>query len=276
MKSVNKKVGVIGCGNMGQVILGSVVSIVGRRNVFCYDVDKKKLIEIKRNYKVNVLDSNFQLAKNTDVIILAVKPQQIKDVLEEIKTLINSKKLIISIAAGVKIKFIEQFFDTRIQVVRTMPNLPLKVSCGVVAMCKNNFCSKDNYDFAKTIFLQKGIVVEVKEKMIDLITAISGSGPAYIFYISEIIQDVAVDLGLAKKIVPDLVNYTILGAAKMLVEQQKNFSAEELKNKVTSKGGTTEQALNVFYNKKLKKIFKEAIKKAYFRAKELSKIVSKN
>ncbi|MFN3551092.1 MAG: pyrroline-5-carboxylate reductase family protein, partial [Endomicrobiia bacterium] len=99
---------------------------------------------------------------------------------------------------------------------------------------------------------------------------------AYIFYISEIIQDVAVDLGLAKKIVPDLVNYTILGAAKMLVEQQKNFSAEELKNKVTSKGGTTEQALNVFYNKKLKKIFKEAIKKAYFRAKELSKIVSKN
>ncbi len=276
MKFVNKKVGIIGCGNMGEVILDSVISTVEQKNIFCYDIDKNKLDEVKKNYKVNIVKSNSELTKNSDVIILAVKPQKIKDVLEEIKTLVNSKKLIISIAAGVKIKFIEKFFNKKIQVVRTMPNLPLKVCCGVTAICKNNFCSKKNYNFAKMIFLKKGIVVEVKEKMMSLITAISGSGPAYIFYISEIMQKISTVLELNREIVADVVNYTILGAAKMLVDQKKNFSAEELKNKVTSKGGTTEQALKVFYSNNLEKIFEEAIKKAYFRAEELSKIVSKS
>ncbi|MCS7227928.1 MAG: pyrroline-5-carboxylate reductase, partial [Endomicrobia bacterium] len=258
----------IGCGNMGEVVVSCAVSVVNNKNVFCYDIDKKKLRSIKKKYNVNISYSNSQLVQDSDVIVLAVKPQQIKEVLLEIRDFVTPQKVIISIAAGIKIKFIEKILSSKTQILRTMPNLPLKVGYGVTAICKNNFCKNENCDFAKKIFSNKGIVIEVKENKIDLITAISGSGPAYIFYISEVIQKIARSFNLPKKIVPEVVNYTILGAAEMLV--QSKLSAEELRQAVTSKGGTTEQALKVFYKHKLDKIFNEAIKKAYTRAKKLS------
>ncbi len=264
-----KKVGIIGCGNMGKVLIDSLVDFVGREKIFCFDIDERKILEVKSKYNVNILSSNKDVVLNSDFIILAVKPQQIKEVLEEIKDFIDNKKVVISIAAGIKIKFLEKFLKQK-QIVRVMPNLPLKVGLGISAICSNRFCKKDNLEFVKKIFSIKGEVVEIKEKFFDLITAVSGSGPAYIFYISEIIQKVAVELGLPKRFVSKLVNFTILGAAKMLSEEK--LTAEELKKAVTSKGGTTEQALNVFKRYKVEKIFYKAIKKAYIRAKQLSKL----
>ncbi|MEM4368065.1 MAG: pyrroline-5-carboxylate reductase [Candidatus Anstonellales archaeon] len=268
-----KKVGIIGCGNMGSILVESVVNVVGKNNTYCFDVDKEKSYKIKKVYKVKVLKSNFDLLNFVDVVLIAVKPQQIKDLLVEIRPYIKKEHLFISIAAGVKIKTIEKILEKKVQIVRAMPNLPLKVSCGVTAVCKNKFCNTTNYNFAKEIFRYKGIVLEVKEKLMDAITAISGSGPAYIFYISEILQNVAKDLNLPKRIIPNLVNYTILGAAKMLI--QEKMPAFELKNSVTSKGGTTEQALNIFYKHKIEDIFFKAIFSAYKRAEEFSKLVDK-
>lgn len=268
-----KKVGIIGCGNMGFVLIDSVINVVGKHNTFCFDVDKEKLNKVKKVYKVNTLNSNVELVSCVDVILLAVKPQQMVELLKEIRAYIK-KHLIISIAAGVKVETIQKILGKKVEIVRTMPNLPIKVDCGVTAMCRNRFCSDSNYKLAKKIFECKGIVLEVKEDFMDIITAISGSGPAYIFYISEILQNIAKSLNLPKKIIPDLVNYTILGAAKMLV--QESSSACELKDSVTSKGGTTEQALNIFYKYKLDKIFFEAVSAAYKRAEELSKLVDRS
>ncbi len=266
------KIGVIGCGNMGSILVDSLVSVIGNKNVFCFDIDNFKLRKLKNKYKVNILSSNEDIADKTDIIILAVKPQQIKDVLEKIKNFINEKKVVVSIAAGIKIKFLESVLGNK-QIIRVMPNLPMKIGIGVSAICKNKTCSKKNFEIIKKIFSKKSIVVELNEKFFDLITAVSGSGPAYIFYISEIIQKVALKLGLPKKIIPDIVNYTILGAAKMLTEEK--IPAEKLKDAVTSKKGTTEQALNVFDLYNLDKIFYLAIKKAFHRAKEISEEISK-
>ncbi|MCS7231192.1 MAG: pyrroline-5-carboxylate reductase [Elusimicrobiota bacterium] len=267
-----KKVGIIGCGNMGMVLVDAICGLVGNDNVYCYDIEKKKLNIVKEKYKVNISNSNKDVVSTSEVILVAVKPQQIAEVLKEIKDYLKNH-LLISIAAGVKISTIEKIVKKEIAIVRVMPNLPLRVSCGVSAICKNKFCSMEDYNFAKEIFRKKGVVLEVKEKFMDLITAISGSGPAYIFYISEIIQNIAKKLKLPNKIIEELVNYTVLGAAKMLTEEK--ISASELKNKVASKGGTTERALEVFYSYKLEKIFYKAIHNAYKRAKELSDLVDK-
>lgn len=266
-----KKIGIIGCGNMGEILVDAAIQIVGRRNVYCYDIDQKKIRSIIKDYKVNIASSNLDLVKIVDVVIISVKPQQFNEVLLEIKDGISESKLIVSIAAGIKIKHIENFLIEKAQIVRCMPNLPLKVAFGVTAMCKNNSCSDKNYEFVKKIFSQKGIVVEVKERMIDIITAISGSGPAYVFYLSEILQRVSNELGLPKKIISEVVNYTILGAAEMLTKQR--ISAKELRLAVTSKGGTTEEAIKVFKKYKLDKIFYNAVKKAYLRAKILSNML---
>lgn len=264
-----KKVGVIGCGNMGSVLVDAVVSTVGAKNVFCFDVERNKVKYLVEKYKINEACSNKELVEKSDVVILAVKPQQFNEVLYEIKNFVTKQKIIVSIAAGIKISSIERILSKKAQIIRCMPNLPMKVSKGVVAICKNKSCSTTNYEFTKEIFLKKGIVLDVKEQLIDLVTALSGSGPAYIFLISEIMQDVAIKLGFPKKLVANLVNYTILGAAEMLVKENK--PAKELTSAVISKGGTTEQALKVFFESNLHDIFYKAIKRAYLRAKELSR-----
>lgn len=267
-----KTVGISGCGNMGEVIVDAAVSLVGCKNVYCFDTDRQKLSRMKKIYRVNLLNSNAEVGQKSDVFIIAVKPQQIKEVLNEVVNHINKNKVVVSIAAGVKIETINKILGKNVQVIRVMPNLPLKIGYGVTAVCKNRVCKQKNYEFVKKLFEKKGIVVEVNEKLMDLITAVSGSGPAYVFYISEIIQNVAKKLKLPEKIVPKVVNYTILGAAKMLVEEK--LTAKELKQAVTSKGGTTEQALNVFYKHNLEQIFYRAIREAYKRAEKLAKLVS--
>ncbi|MCX7956571.1 MAG: pyrroline-5-carboxylate reductase [Endomicrobia bacterium] len=262
-----KKVGIIGCGNMGNIILDAAVSLLSEKNVCCYDVDKNKLDLIEKKYNVKIAASWKDVFKNADSIIIAVKPQQFKDLIDNIKLFVKNH-LIISIAAGVRISSIEKMLGKKVQIVRTMPNLPLKVSCGITAICKNEVCSIKNFNFTKELFSKKGIVLEVEEKDIDKITAISGSGPAYIFYISEIIQNVCKKLKLPSKIIEELVNYTILGAAEMLVKEYS--TAKQLKDAVTSKGGTTQKALETLYKHNLENIFYKAINNAYLRAKELS------
>ncbi len=269
------KFGIIGCGKMGSVILESILSLksVNHRNVMISDIDETKLRHYEKKYKILISKSNCNLTKFSDLIILAVKPQQIKEVLDEIKSFVTPRKIVVSIAAGVKISTIEKVLGKNVPIVRTMPNLPLKVGCGITAVCYNSTAKNNSRikSLTKRIFSVKGEIVEIKENKMDLITAISGSGPAYLFYISEILQYCGVRFGLAKNVSEKLVNQTLHGAAVMLSES--GISAEQLRKDVTSKGGTTEYALKTFYKYNLKKIFYKAIQAAKNRAKELSKMV---
>lgn len=267
----NKKIGIIGCGNMGEALLGRLSKVMEKSvSIMVSELDAARRAAIQEKYKIIVEIDNNYLVKYCDVIILAVKPQDLENVLrQEVCCGISEKKLLISIAAGVTTKYIESVAGDTTPVIRAMPNMPAVIGEAVTAICAGSAASKTDIELARQIFLTIGDVVEVDEKHMDAVTAISGSGPAYFFYLIEALTEVAVKFGLEERTARDLAVKTAIGSSKLLDVMKEQ--PEVLRKKVTSKGGTTEAALKVFDDKKLKKIIEEAAVAARNRSKELSK-----
>jgi pyrroline-5-carboxylate reductase len=259
----NKKViGIIGCGSMGSAIIGQ------NKIAIIFDKDPKKNAYIKKRYHVKVAFDIQELVSESDIIIIAVKPQDIGQVLNDIKSAINNQ-LIISIAAGISINYIENKIGGKARIIRVMPNMAAQVRSGISAICKGRFAENNDLLIAENIFRKLGKVERVEEDCFDAFTAIAGSGPAYFFYFIEALSEAGKKLGFSEKMIASFVKEVGKGSIKLL--EETGLSASELREKVASKGGTTEAALNVFKNKKLNAIIKEAILKATKRAKELSK-----
>ena len=212
---------------------------------------------------------NISLAKRSDVIILAVKPQDIRNVLEEIKPYTKGK-LVISIAAGVTTLFLEKILG-KVRVVRIMPNMPVMVGKGISAISCGRFAKAKDFKIASRIFSNLGEVIEVKEKMMDAVTSVSGSGPAYYFLFTYLLANAAQANGLKKGLALKLARATFIGAAEII--KSKNLSMEELIKKVASKGGITEAALKVFKQEKLGTIIKKAVKSALLKSSNVTKRV---
>lgn len=259
---MNRKIGIIGCGNMGGAIISQ------NQNAIVFDKDRKKIGDIKKKFSVKVAFDSQDLVKKSNIVIIAVKPQDIDGVLEEIKSVIN-RQLIISIAAGITTKYIENKIGGKVRVIRVMPNIAAQVKSGISAMCKGKFAKDNDLKVTEKIFTKIGKVAKVKEKDIDAFTAIAGSGPAYFFYFIESLTDAGKKLGFKEKQMADFVIEVAKGSIKLLIEAK--LSARELREKVTSKGGTTEAALNVFKHDRFNQIIKEAVLKAAQRAKQLSR-----
>lgn len=242
-------------------------------NFIIAEKDRLKAAFVKRVYKVkNALDTE-ELVSRSDVIIVAVKPQDIAGVLEEIKYALKARKkkkvLIISIAAGISTSYIESKIPDGARVVRAMPNMPASIGEGITALCKGSFANATDLSIAKEIFALLGATVIIKkEELINAVTAVSGSGPAYLFYIVSAILGAAEGLGLDKETANMLVYHTLIGSMDLL--SGHNFDAQTLISKVASKGGTTEAALEVFKERQLGQIIIDAIQAAYQRAKDLS------
>jgi len=230
-------------------------------------VSKKRLNYICRKYKVKKCYSNQDAVKYSDVFFLAVKPYQIEAVLKEIAGQVKQTQLVISIAAGIKTQKIENYLN-KAHVVRVMPNTPALIGEGAIAICRGRSATSSDIKIAGKLLSSCGIVVDVAEKDMDAVTVVSGSGPAYIFYIAEVMRETAEKLGMQKDDAKKLVNQTLLGASKMLV--LSGDEPENLRQKVTSKGGTTEAAFKVLAGKKFGKIFEKAIFAASQKSKELS------
>jgi len=264
-----KTIGIIGCGNMGEAILRGIISTktVSPKNIFVSDMNSNKLDCIKRTYRVNVTFSNSTVAKSSDVIIMAVKPQDICSALSDISQEFNNKKLLISIAAGVGVKKIRSLLEKNASVARAMPNMPALVGEGVTAVCLDYVPHIYKKDIIK-IFLSIGDVVEIKEKYFDAVTAVSGSGPAYFFYMIEVLIKSAVGLGLKRSVAEKMAVKTAQGSIRLLNQLKQDPAI--FRKKVTSKGGTTEAAFKLFKKKKFGRIFEEGIKKASQRSKELA------
>jgi pyrroline-5-carboxylate reductase len=265
-----QKIGVIGCGNMGEAILGGIISdkVVSAKDILVSDVDSAKLDSIKNKYKVDVTFNNSIVAKSSSMIIVAVKPQDMNSVLLGISECFEGKKFLVSIAAGVTIKKITSVIGGGVPVARAMPNMPALIRQGFSAVSFSKNTGKEDAEFAKKVFSCLGDVVEVKEKDLDTITAISGSGPAYFFYIVEMLIKTGTKLGMTKDIAKRAALKTALGSVELL-----NRSGEEpslLRKKVTSKGGTTEAAFKVFKKRGLERIMQNGITAAKKRSKELS------
>lgn len=268
----NKTIAFLGAGNMGEAIIrGLVVSgKVLPEQILASDLRTERLKELSKKFKIIITGNNSQAVKEADILILAVKPQQMKDLLKEIAEYINSKHCVISIAAGITLNFLEKSLPKKIPIVRVIPNTPAIIQAGAIAFALGHRAGENEANLTEEIFNSLGYTVKVTEKYLDAITALSGSGPAYIFYLAEILIAVGEKLGLAEELSRKLTLQTIFGAAKMLVETKED--PRLLRQKVTSPGGTTEAALKILEEKKLLDIFNLALHAAKERSIELGKI----
>lgn len=261
-----KTIAVIGAGNMGGAIIGALAkdSGFGKENIYVYDKFIKD--EIK-NLGVNCVSVKEAIC--AECIILAVKPNILKDVCEEIRNLCDiSEKVFISIAAGVKIQTLERFLSSD-KIIRVMPNICLTAGEGMCVMCKDGGVSDDELSFAKSIFDLAGKTIVIKEDLIDACTAINGSGPAYVFMFMEAMADAAVSLGIDRKTAYELSAQTVLGSAALMLES--GLHPAELKDRVCSPGGTTIEAVKALENTGFRNAVFSAVNACAEKAKEMSK-----
>lgn len=263
------KIAIIGCGSMGEAILKG---LLGENIKNCDILIVQRSIErssyLRETYGLAVVD-DISLTQEADVILLGVKPQDLQTVLAQLKDSLHPKTLIISLAVGVTTKFILEQLGTQNPVVRAMPNTPALVRRGMTGLAAAVTCNKDCLNTAKELMATVGTCVVVDEELIDLVAAVSGSGPAYFFWLVENLTSAAVDLGLSKEVAELLVRETFVGAGMLL--DQSNESAAQLRAKVTSPKGTTQAAINVIEAKRASQVVKEALAAAIARAHELRK-----
>ena len=264
------KFGFIGAGNMaGAIIRGMLASkAISAKCVLVSDLKKDTLRSFSKRLGIQAKSKNMELVKQVDVIIIAVKPQAIKTVLKEIGESIKSSQIVISIAAGVSIKTLRKHLKDG-HIVRVMPNLGCFINQSATAVCYSKGESKKAKDISKSLFSLIGTVTEVPEKQMDIVTALSGSGPAYVALLSQILISSAHKAGLDRSKAKILFNHTLFASSLFL--DQNLLDAKELMRQVTSKGGTTEAALSVLKKEKLEKVLDAALKAAIKRSKGLSK-----
>jgi pyrroline-5-carboxylate reductase len=265
------KIAFIGGGNMGEAMLAAVLArdLAQPESISVSDVSHKRLEHLKKQYSVTVTPDNPEAISDKDIIILAVKPQNLAEVMAELKDNLNPAQLILSIIAGAKISTI--FLGlTHNAVVRAMPNTPARVGEGMSVWTATSDVTDQQKQAAKSILGAMGRELYVDdEAYLDMATAISGSGPAYFFLMVEALVDAAMEIGLPREMAQELVLQTMLGSGKFI--RQSGASPAELRRKVTSPGGTTAQALAQFEKGGFSELVRRAVRAAYERAKELGK-----
>lgn len=239
------KIGFIGLGNMAQAMIGGMI----QKKLYTPDqiIGSAKTVETAEKvagmYAITTCTDNTQVAANADVVILAVKPVFFAEVIEEIKEYITPHKLIISIAAGKSISWIEEAFGKEIKLIRCMPNTPALVGEGCTGVCLNEKITKVEEELAMNIMNSFGKANIIPERMMDAVIGVSGSAPAYVFLFIEAMADAAVAAGMPRKPAYEFAAQTVLGSAKMVLETGKHPG--ELKDMVCSPGGTTIEAVKV-------------------------------
>ena len=265
-------IGFIGAGNMAEALIKGVIEakLYAPENVFVSDIRAERLKELTEKYSVIACEKNSELAAKVQIAVLSIKPQNMTDALESIKGSIGNVKLVISIAAGIKVANITAVLGN-IAIVRVMPNTPALIGEGAGALFANE-PAKPMLKKAEEILSAVGKAVIVDEEdLIDAVTALSGSGPAYYFLVMEEMIKTGIRLGLPEDAAKDLVLQTAKGAGMLAVEaDKKGESPAILRQKVTSPGGTTEAALEVFKEGKISELISAAINIAYERSRELS------
>lgn len=264
------ELGIIGCGNMGEAILRGTLGgcFLKENRVIFYDKNSSRKKYIVDNYKVTAADDIPGLVRQTKNILMAVKPQDLKSVLEEVKINFNYKKnSIISIVAGIPTFYIEKILGPHSSVVRIMPNAPALYGTGIAAVSNGKFTKNKDLLFAKKLIKSVGNYVLVDEKDQNAVTALSGSGPAYFFLFCKYLIEAGIENGLEPETSRKLVIDTMIGAGITL--RKSGNEPDSLIKKVASPGGTTEMALKKFESERMGEIIKKAVESAKKRAYEL-------
>ena len=265
----DKELGLIGVGNMGTALLKGVLSsnTIDKEKIIIYDVREEVIKNRIQEFNVKAVGSNTELVQQVKFIIIAVKPQNIDSVLEEIGPKLSEDQILISIAAGVTLDYIKKFIGKNIGLVRVMPNTPALVGEGASAIAHNKNVTENDLKYVKKVLNSVGKVVELEEKHIDAVTGLSGSGPAYVFVMIEALADGGVKMGLPRNIALKLAAQTVLGSAKMVIET--GMHPGELKDMVASPGGTTITALHEIEKGKLRATLISAVEAATLKSKSL-------
>ena len=264
-----KKIGIIGLGNMGEVLLKGVLRIEPKIEIAGAESNKIRAEYIEKEYNIEIKDIKG-IAGESNCVILAVKPQDAKAVLEELKGILKTGSILVSIMAGIKIQYIENIIGGDTAVIRVMPNTPAQAGKGVSVIAYNDKANADDNKFVKDLFSNLGITMELDESNFDIVTAVSGSGPAYFFYFVDAMIEGCIANGLDYAAAKELTVSTMEGSAELLLRTESK--PRQLIDKVASKGGTTEAALKVFDRNKLNDIIKSAINEAVKRSKQLSHV----
>ena len=262
------KLGIIGCGNMGSALAKGILSkkILPFNNIYISDKDAGKMKPLYKKFGIRV-STNEEIAKKCIFIIVAVKPQECEALFRSISGMLDSSQHIISIMAGVPISKIELLTNKKIAITRAMPNMAALAGKGITCISHNKVVKQRA--MAHKFFSAVGDVMEIEEKQMDAVTAVSGSGPAYFFYLAEALAETAVKLGIKREKAVMLAAATLVGSGALL--DGLKLTPEALIARIASKKGTTEAALNVFKSKKFKELVATAVNAAVKRSKEISK-----
>ncbi|BCS55247.1 pyrroline-5-carboxylate reductase [Geobacter sp. SVR] len=264
-----KRFGFIGGGNMTEAIVkGLLAGGVPADTVMVAEPLPQRRDFLSSHHAVTLSDDNHQIARQADVIILAVKPQVAASVLTDLEATVSADKLVISIMAGISTTFIEDALANGVRVVRAMPNTPALIQAAATAISPGRKANAADLETADAIFSRIGTVVTLSEKQMDAVTGLSGSGPAYVYSFIEALSDAGVKNGLARDVARELAIQTVLGAARMVAETGEHPAL--LREKVTSPGGTTIAGLHALEQRGFHGIVMDAVDAACRRSKELA------
>jgi len=264
------RVAVLGTGKMGGILLQAFLknNLVSPDQIFATVHHPERALALSAQYGVEVTTDNLAAARQADVILLGVKPIQVPGVMEQIKPALTTEKLVLSFAASVKTRSIEDGAGCELGVIRAMPNTPAMLAAGVTALCGGRFVSTEQMAIAQRIFQTVGRTVVVDEKHMDAVTGLSGSGPAFLYIIIEALAEAGVNVGLPRDIATLLAAQTTLGAARMVLET--GYHPALLKDAVTTPAGCTVDGILELEEGGLRVTLIKAVKRATQRAKELA------
>ncbi len=273
----NKKIGFIGSGNMGEALISGLVlsRSTSPENIICSDIREEPLKDMEEKYGITTTTSNIEVVKESEIVIYATKPQILAKVFKETTDFLDKSKLVISIAAGVPLAAIAFGLKKELRLIRVMPNICAFVKESATAIAAGEYVINGDIEIAKAIFDSVGISVFIEENVLmDAFTGLSGSGPAYVFLIIDAMADAGVKMGLSRRDSLLLSAQTVMGSAKLLLET--NEHPGQLKDRVTSPGGTSIAGIHTLEQGGLRTTIMDAIETATNRSSELGQIMIKN
>ena len=264
------KIAIIGCGNMGLIYANSFLKykITSKENLLLVEKNSDRKLSLSLMNIGKVVTASDKLISDCEIIILAVKPQDFKELAESLKQVVNPNCVLLSIMAGTEISFIQSALNHK-YIIRAMPNLPVEISMGMTAFCSSKDLSHDKIMLVENLLSTTGRTLYLKdEKQLNAVTALSGSGPAYFFYFMKHLIDAGIKMGLEEHVASILAKQTMLGSFHLI--NNGNKTLDEYIKSVASKGGTTEAALNTFNENSMGETIINALMNAEKRAEELS------
>lgn len=265
---MNYKVGFIGCGNMATAIIGGLINNAGinSADIAVSDVSTKATDKIRENLRV-VTASNTEVAADSDVLFLSVKPQFYEAVIDEIKSSLSNSQVVVTIAPGKTLAWLSEHLGDNIKIVRTMPNTPALVGAGITGVCRNSLVTDEEFSNVMKLLSSFGIAESIPESLMDACVSVSGSSPAYVFMLIEAMADAAVADGMPRDKAYKFAAQAVYGSAKMVLDTGKHPA--ELKDMVCSPAGTTIEAVRVLEEKGFRSSVMEAMKACTAKAKGL-------